>query len=122
MVKTKLLKNGIPAYCGEVCNYETTDISRILEIHKENFDLLMNIDKQAKEKGELLGRFVAVPIADGRAYYQIVKENKNTVKIKLVENIGDDYMVDYWGCEATIDKDYAADNVEYRDKLDALFS
>ena len=92
-----------------------------LKVIDENYEQLKKIDKMAKSKGELLGRYVDVPVADGKAIYQIMRVNKNTVRIKALGGFGDDYILDYWGYEATVDKDYILALVRNRDKLEEIF-
>lgn len=62
--------------------------------------------------------FAAGPIADGYAYYTIVRENKRTVRIECVampDGLALGYKVPYWGDEATIDKEYALQSLRARD-------
>jgi len=79
-------------------------------------------DREAKKQGQLVGRYIKESIADGYAYYKIVKEGKKSVEIRHIKGIGDDYMISYWGKQATINKDYAKKSIEFRDKLSEIFS
>jgi hypothetical protein len=88
----------------------------------ENQKLLDEIDKKAKEDGGLLWRYIQEPVADGYAVYQITRVNKNSVRIVHCTGLGDDYFVNYWGEEATIDLDYANMLVSHRDYLGTLFA
>jgi hypothetical protein len=97
-------------------NYEKVSI-----IMRENFDQLKIQDNTAKQNGTLVGRYIQEGVADGYAYYQIVKEGKNTVKIRQVTGVGDDWMVSYWGREASIKKSYAKQMVKMRDGLEEIF-
>ena len=56
---------------------------------KGNMDKIEQRDKQAKEKGELVGRYIKEQIADGYAIYEIVEELKTKVRIKVCTGIGD---------------------------------
>jgi hypothetical protein len=98
-------------------DYETADKNI-----KSNFNQLQKIDKSAKQKGKILYRYITQPHADGRAYYQIIKENKKTVRIKVCTGIGDDWIIPYWGEECSIDKKFATELISSRDKLKALLS
>lgn len=91
-------------------------------IMQENEALLLKIDREAKEKGQLLWRFIKEPVADGCAFYQIIKVNKRTVHIEVCEGLGDDYYIPYWGDRATIELSYAAHNVSRRDQINAFFA
>lgn len=88
---------------------------------EENWEKVVEKDEKSKEKGKLVGRYIAEPIADGNAVYEIVRENKNTVRIEVVTGIGDDWVIPYWGPSATIDKDYAISSVGRRDGLARIF-
>lgn len=87
----------------------------------KNFNKLEEEDTAAKKKKQLVGRYVSQPWADGRAYYQIVKENKKTVKMEVVTGIGDDWVIPYWGESPTIDKKFAIDEIYRRDELEKMF-
>jgi hypothetical protein len=99
-------------------NYKNLDF---IEAMKKNWAKLQECDKTAKENGELVGRYIDEPFADGKAIYQIVKENKKTVRIRVCTGLGDDWVIPYWGEEATIDKEYAVKKVAQRDALAELF-
>jgi hypothetical protein len=87
-----------------------------------NFKKLVAQDEKAKDEDKLVGRYIQEQIADGYAYYVIVRENKRTVRIRHATGLGDDWMIPYWGEEASIDKSYALQRIDWRDGLDALFS
>ena len=87
-----------------------------------NFKELERMDKTAKKCGRLVGRYISEPIADGKAFYIITKEMKTKVRIKHCKNVGDDYIIPYWGESAIIDKQYAKQNIERRDHLAELFT
>ena len=88
----------------------------------KNDKALVKEDRKAKEKGCLVGRYIQEPFADGYAFYKIVKENKKTVVIEVIKNLGDDWVIPYWGEKTTIDKRYAIMSVEWRDKAEKIFS
>jgi len=95
---------------------------RVKAILDGNFQQLQQIDAEAKKSGSLVGRYIRESVADGLAYYQIIKEGKRTVRIRICLDIcGDNYRVAYWGEEATIDRKYALKSVEGRDLLEQLF-
>lgn len=91
------------------------DTQKVLDRFERNFQKVIEKDQQAKEQGKLVGRFIREPFADNYAYYRIVRENKKSVRIKAISGIGDDYRIPYWGEEASIDKDYALQNIGQRD-------
>lgn len=92
------------------------------ETMKENWKQLNDIDQKAKEKGELLYRYITEPIADGQAVYQIIRVNKRTVRIRVCTGLGDDWQIPYWGKETTIDKKYAVQKVAQRDVWAEIFT
>ena len=92
--------------------------SLIEKWEKQKADLDDN-DEKARRAGKLVGRYITQPVADSLAYYVIVRENKKTVRIRHVA-IGDGWMVDYWGQEAKVDKQFAIDDIAWRDKLASM--
>jgi hypothetical protein len=95
---------------------------RVKAILDGNFQQLQQIDEEAKKAGKLVGRYIRESVADGLAYYQIIKEGKRTVRIRICLDIcGDNYRVSYWGEEATIDRKYALKSVEGRDMMTKMF-
>lgn len=80
-----------------------------------NWKTLENQDARAKKAGQLVGRYITQGIADGRAVYVIVKENQKTVRIAHVTGLGDDYMIPYWGSGTSIKKDFALQNLNWKD-------
>lgn len=88
----------------------------------ENTKRIDEIDKKAKEEGTLLHRFIYESIADGKAVYQIIKVNKKTVRIRVCEGIGDDWVIPYWGREASIDKAYVEEMIRRQDVLSSMFN
>jgi hypothetical protein len=98
--------------------YETYD--EYDKIRRENWKSLNDLDKQAKEAGQLVGRYIKHQIADGYAYYQIIKEHKKSVRIRLCEGLGDDYFIQAWGGESTISIDKALSFISNREWLENL--
>ena len=87
-----------------------------------NFDVIEKQDLAAKKKGSLVGRFIQEQIADGHAFYVIMAESKTKVDISVVNGIGDDWVIPYWGEDARIDKAYAISTIQFRDKMAELFA
>ena len=94
----------------------------IVKKWNNNFQKLVEEDAEAKKKGILVGRYIKEPIADGYAFYKIVKENKATVKIQVVRDIGDDWSVPYWGESTTISKKYVIKGLGLLDKMEEIFA
>jgi len=93
-----------------------------LEDYDRNWNNLKEQDKQAKESGVIVGRYIQHQYADGHAIYTIVKENKNSVRIEHCALGGDDWVLPAWGYKATIDKNLALTNLNQRDRLAEIFS
>ena len=104
-------------YRGEVIDYESNnfDWRRSEQIWQQNFAEIQRINQLARERGTIVGRIISESVADGQAHYQIIKENKNSVRIRHCKGFPDDYMVSYWGEEATIDKQYALRHIRFDD-------
>ena len=94
---------------------EPFDLDKYLKIDQENMDLLEKIDKDAREKGQILYRYITEPYADGKAIYQIVKVNKKTVRIKVCLGIGDEWITPMFGEECLVSKDYVEEALKRRD-------
>jgi len=92
----------------------------LIQNWERNWKKIQEKDRKAKEEGVLKGRYIQEQYADGYAIYEIVRENKKSVRIKVCVNIGDDWIIPYWGEEATIDKDHALKNIGWRDHMDNL--
>ncbi|MCH8744336.1 MAG: hypothetical protein IIB31_01660, partial [Chloroflexi bacterium] len=82
-----------------------------------NQEKLNKQDEKAKIEGKLVGRIIEEPFADSHATYEIIKENKKTVKIKVCVGLGDDWVIPYWGNEATIKKDFVLSKFNYADRI-----
>jgi len=95
---------------------------KMLAESEKRYEELQKQDREAQNRGQLVGRYISQGVADGSAYYQVIRENKKTVRIRLFEGIADDYRVAYWGYETTIDKVFAINNIHGRDSLRKLFS
>ena len=93
-----------------------------IEQSKKNWEAINQCDKESSVKGELAGRYITEPIADGNAVYQIVRENKKTVRIQVCTGLGDDWVIPYFGEEATVDKSYVIRKISQREALKRLFA
>jgi hypothetical protein len=52
------------------------DIKTLVANSDKNLEHLDKIDKKAKEKSEILHRYFTETVADGRAFYQVVRLKK----------------------------------------------
>jgi len=100
-------------------NWTNTD--NALRTMDENTNKLVQMDKEAKTNGKLVGRYIEHPIADGLAYYLITKETKTKVHIESVGGLGDDWTIPAWGDKCTVPKKLVVAMLSARDKLATLF-
>ncbi|MDP3025904.1 MAG: hypothetical protein Q8O10_10290 [candidate division Zixibacteria bacterium] len=100
---------------------DCSDFKKLDKIWKENWAQLKRQDEEAKKKGTIIGGFLTEPIADGKAIYQIVRETKVQVLIKVCTGLGDDWVIPYWGEKAVIDKEYAIQSIRRGDGLNQIF-
>ena len=86
-----------------------------------NFKHLAAIDKEAKDKNELLHRFFQLPVADGVAYYQITKVTKNLCKVTRCEGIClDEYADNILGDGDSISRTTVEKLIRSRDILEKI--
>jgi hypothetical protein len=92
-----------------------------IETGEVNLRLLLEIDRRAARKGKLLWRYIGEPCGDSQAYYQVVRVTPRRVQVEVCRNIGDDWVVPYWGDKTSIDIEYARRSIERRDRLAEVF-
>ena len=97
------------------------DTAELLKMWDRKFQEIKHKDETAKRNNKLVGRYIRMPVADGHAFYEIVRENRHTVRIEHISGLGDDWKVSYWGDRATIRKDFALENIGFRDRLAEVF-
>lgn len=83
-------------------------------------DLLEAFDQAAKKAGNLVGRHVTHPAADGHAYYLIVADDGAKVTIQNVP-AGDAWKISAWGDRCDISRDWALTNCLQRGALADMF-
>lgn len=105
-------------------DYEDPDwINKWDKAQKANEKELDACDDEAKKVDRMVGRFFQIQVADGYAIYQIVKENKKTVRVKRCEGIcGDEYQDWNLGHGASMSKAKAQELIGFKDKLNEMFS
>jgi hypothetical protein len=90
--------------------------------YQRNWKAIAEADEKARKEGKLTGRYIKHGYADGYAVYQIMRENKKTVRIKVCRGIGDDWVLPAWGEECTISKQTALSFIDYEDGLREMFA
>ena len=110
----------IPKPLPDLVNTKDIDWDEYDKLMKNNFNMLMEIDKASKAAGMIVGRAVFESVADGRAAYPIIKENKTTVRVRWLPGVcADDYVFGVWGDgEATVNKEYVLQGIRFRDFWD----
>jgi hypothetical protein len=78
-------------------------------------------DNLARLGGKLVGRYLKEPIADGNAFYKIVKENKASVRVEKITGIGDDWSILRWEATLSVPKSEAIENLRFRDQSKIFF-
>jgi hypothetical protein len=101
-----------------------SDIDQTIKNSDANLAHLKLIDKAQNEKGEnLLYRYFNRPVADGYAWYQVVKVTQKTATVKWCDGIClDDYQDMMLGDESTLPRTMVEKLVSSRIALEKLFS
>jgi hypothetical protein len=79
--------------------YPTNDYSNINDLFKNSYLNLTELERISNSQPEdsILYRYFRVQVADGYTYYQVIKVNKKTCKIKICDGIDlDNYLSSYF--------------------------
>lgn len=99
-----------------------TDWEKARVNSEHNYDVLNGIDREQRDRGLLLWRYFRRNVADGYAYYQIVKVTKKTAIVEVCRGICLDEWTDNMlgeSCELPID---IVDNlIKQKDAMEKLF-
>lgn len=86
------------------------------------FESMKAVDQSAKDQGVLVGRFIQEQIADGYAYYRIIKAGSRNVALEHMD-IGDAWTIPMVeSMDLVVPVKYARENIERRDAIAELFS
>ena len=89
---------------------------------QKNLEHLMKCDKEAQEKNTLLHRYFHLPVADGRAYYQVTRVTTKTATVKRCEGIClDEYADNMLGDGCTLPIAMVKQQVKAVESLNKLF-
>lgn len=83
----------------------------------DNYRLLNRIIEDCVKRNSIEGMILSFDVADGNAYYQVIKVNKKTVEVELCENLGDDYRVFNLGEGGLLNKDIALTELIFKKRL-----
>lgn len=112
------VKNLFLIYLGVIMS----DFEEIQRLTEEMMEKLEEDDQKARENDTLVGRFFYLPVADGRAYYQVTDVDGNKVKVEHFDHEMNDYKASYLGDGKWIDKGWVKDKLKQKEKLKDLFS
>lgn len=90
---------------------------------KHNLDVLEGIDKEQRDKGELLWRNFARNVADGYAYYQITKVTKEYAKVEVCRGVClDEWTDNMLGESCQLPLNIVKNMIAQKDAMARLFS
>lgn len=122
MLKTLYAEECIPPDYSEglAAHYEPWEQFR--EKVAANFARLQAEDEEAKAAGTLRGRYLYFSVGDGRAFYQIVKVNKRSVRVKLCYDVApDNWELPLLGHAGSLTFQQALHEVRRREAIEELF-
>lgn len=78
-------------YNNECIKTNFNNIDKYLVDCDKNYKLLCEIKNEALDQNEILGSIISFPVADGLAYYQVLKVEDKKAYVVACKNLGDDY-------------------------------
>lgn len=125
-VMTALVENKYTkktkAFKPKSTNMSLDDINSYLKVQTEDYDDMAAIDAKQRAKGEILGRFIYVPYADGKAVYQVTAHTPQTgTAVVTAIDIGDAWTTPAWGRRAKVDADTVAQMLDTKDRIAEIF-
>jgi hypothetical protein len=89
---------------------------------KHNYDVLEGIDKAQRDKGELLWRNFRRNVADGYAYYQVVRVTKKSAIVEVCRGVClDEWTDNMLGYECELPIKIVQDLIHQKDAMNKLF-
>ena len=76
-----------------------------------------SVDRDARVRGELLGRHITQSVADGQSYYIVTETRGSQVRLQHLPVI-DGYRVVAWGSQAWVEREYVEDQLKWRDNME----
>ena len=105
--------------------YEIIDIPFAWQNKDEYNTFIDKAFKKAQKKSDeadgLVNKMFSVGVADGLAWYVVVKENKKTLRVELRNFCPDGYMDQYMGMGGTFEKSRLLPMIEWQGKMTDLF-
>lgn len=99
-------------YNNECIKTNFNNIDKYLSDCDKNYKLLCEIKNEALDRNELLGSIISFPVADGFAYYQVLKIKDNNAFVVVCKNLGDDYEEILIGKEGWIKLQFVKNQLE----------
>lgn len=87
----------------------------------EKMKRLEAIDAEQRRKGEILYRYIAFPVADGNAIYQVTGLCGTMAKLHVCYGLGDDYIASELGEEAVIEIAAVRERLASKDAMTDIF-
>lgn len=99
-----------------------TDWEKARVNSEHNLNVLEGIDTEQRDKGELLWRYFRRNVADGYAYYQIVKVTSLSASVEVCRGIClDEWTDDMLGEKCTLPKSVIQSLINQKDAIERLF-
>ena len=88
-----------------------------LEDYNKKLDEMLSAS-DALGEGVVKGKIFSVPVADGCAYYKVVRVNKKSAKVEWVEELALDGYTDFMiGMGGTLPMDKIASTLAYQENI-----
>ena len=99
-----------------------TDWEKARVNSEHNYDVLKKIDREQRDKGELLWRYFRRNVADGYAYYQVVKVTKKSAIVEVCRGIClDEWTDNMLGDSCQLPIKIVDDLIKQKDAMEKLF-
>ena len=99
-----------------------TDWEKARVNSEHNYDVLKKIDREQRDKGELLWRYFRRNVADGYAYYQVVKVTKKSAIVEVCRGIClDEWTDNMLGDSSQLPIKIVDDLIKQKDAMEKLF-
>ena len=87
-----------------------------------NYEVLKGIDREQRNRGELLWRYFRRNVADGYAYYQITKVRERTAVVEVCRGIClDEWTDNMLGEKCVLPIKIVNDLIQQKDNFERLF-
>lgn len=98
------------------CDQARKDVKTMMAHYDRAHELMSEMDKVAKKLGTFVGRWVRFQVADGYAWYVVVRENKHSFQLKHID-LDDGYQYEALKSGGSYKKSDISDRILARDLL-----